>query len=209
MKGEKIDNLLAKKILGLLLKEPMSQSDLAYKIYCNRNIRSGISKWVNIFLKEGLITKREINSKSVLYKAKPEILGEFDNQELKFIEIIIERFWNPIKVDSFENLTELIIQSLTIKKIFKLKGSINGYNFSRELSHYNKNKKLFWKDKKVRDSFFNKLSKKGDKRNRKLNIRKDYLFFSLLTPNNISNRLDSFKKSLGNPMFINLKLLTD
>ena len=42
-----LENLLPRKIIGLLLKQEMSQSDLAEKIYGKKNVRSGISFWLN------------------------------------------------------------------------------------------------------------------------------------------------------------------
>ena len=121
-KGKILENLLPKKILGLLLKDPMSKSDLAEKIYGSRNVRSGISKCIDIFLKEGWIkrvSKGLGTSKSEYYKAKLEVLGNFSKREYEFIQLCIDRFWDPVNYAPFEALTDMIVGMLAIKKIHK------------------------------------------------------------------------------------------
>ena len=213
-KGKILENILPKQVIGLLLKEPMSKSDLAEKIYRDRNVRSGISKCINIFLKEGWIkrvSKGLDTSKSEYYEAKLEVLGNFSKREYEFIQLCIDRFWNPVHYDPFISLTEVIVSMLAIKKISKLKDKINGYNPQEDLEFYRKNRKTFWKDSYFRDDFLNKIHKKRDKTNKIRNfnfyLRRDFIFVSMLTPETILGKLDLFKKSMGNPMYIALNVL--
>ena len=213
-KGKILENLLTKQIIGLLLKNPMSKSDLAEKIYRDRNVRSGISKCIDIFLKEGWIkrvSKGLGTSKSEYYKAKLEVLGNFSKREYEFIQLCIGRFWDPVNYAPFESLTDMIIGMLAIKKIHKLKDKINGYNPQKDLDLYEVNKRQFREDRYFRDNFLNNIHKKRDKTNKIRNfdfyLRRDFIFVSMLTPETILEKLDLFKRGVGNPMFITLNVL--
>ena len=213
-KGKILENLLPKQIIGLLLKNPMSKSDLAEKIYRDRNVRSGISRCIDVFLKEGWIkrvSKGLGTSKSEYYKAKLEVLGNFSKKEYEFIQLCIDRFWDPVNYAPFESLTDMIIGMLAIKKIHKLKDKINGYNPQKDLDLYELNEKQFREDRYFRDNFLNKIHKKRDKTNKIRNfnfyLRRDFIFVSMLTPETILEKLDLFKKGMRNPMFITLNVL--
>ena len=154
------EGFLGQKIIGLLLKKAMSQTDLAKEIYGKENVRSGISKWIKIFLKEKWIKERATNKKTILYTANLEILGDFDEKEIDFIYLVIKRFWNPLNEHSFKSLTNMLVTMSWIKKISKLKDALNGYNPKKDFEFYKANKKAFWEDTKFRDKFLDKIQVK-------------------------------------------------
>lgn len=199
---------LGKKIVGLLLKNPMSESDLARKIYRNRNARSGIHKWIGKLKKENLIEEKRTNSKSIFYKVKMKALGDFKESEIKFIELVIKRFWNPLNKEPFESLTNLLVLMAVINKLSKIKGDLNGYNPKKDLTFYKSNKKQFWKDIKFRDNFLDRIKSKGDKSNSsKIRLSRDFIFVGLITPQGLNSKLDLFDKSLNNPLALLLDIL--
>jgi hypothetical protein len=189
----------------------MSIVQLSEKIYQNKDARSGITKWVNALLKEGVIKKGSKGfdtSKNQYYKIDIRVLGKFTKQEYNFIQLVIERFWNPVTSDPFRELSDFLIGLLTIKKISKLKGTIMGHNTKKDLDWYNLNKKKFWQSKNDRDDFLNKIHKKSNNaKNRPFHeyyLRRDLVFVSLLIPDTILSKLALFDKSQKNPTYLTI-----
>ena len=200
---------LPQKIIGLLLKKPMSQSDLAEEIYGKRNVRSGISRWINLFLKDGWIKQRATNSKTILYTTNLEVLGNFNQEDYEFIKLVIQRFWNPLQFDSVKSLNDLLLQMIVVQKGYNNQPRLFGYNPSTDFKRYEKNKKLFWKNQKFRESFLDKIweKEKQIKKLPKISIRRDYLFCSLLVPKNLFTKLEGEHRRIGNPLSTALDIL--
>jgi len=208
------ENQVPRKMIGLLLKSDMSPSDLAEKIYGKKNVRSGVLRWLKEFDKMGLIKRTDtsdITGRKKLFRAKLKVLGDFDKEEYAFIRVCIERFWNPVRTDPFKSLADLLLETLIIKRIYKIKEEVNYYNAEKDLEFYKKEKENFWMDGKFRNEFLDRVFKKGEKRfntkNVSFHINRDFLFVSLLAPETILNKLDGEHRSIGNPLYVALTLL--
>ena len=208
---DSLKNPLPKKIIGLLLKKAMSKTDIAREIYNNPNARSGISKWIKLFLKEGLIKERATNSKSVLYTCNLDVLGDFNEQGYKFINLIIERFLSPLTEGSIESLKNSLLQTLMIKKVYAIQEKLFGYNPKKDFEFYQKNKTRFWKDKEFRNNFLDKIKQKERnlKRSKIFSFNWDYLFCCLLIPNNLINKIKKDYKDRNDPLFTTIKIFED
>jgi len=217
MKKERIifDNPVPRKIIGLLLKEEMSPSDLAEKIYRKKNARSGISKWLKRFEENGWIErvdKSKRTGRKKLYKAKIEVLGDFDKRENDFVKLCIERFWNPLHGDLTESLTDLLLELLVIKKMCKLKGKISGYNPKKDLEFYKENKGQFWGDPIFRNKLLNKIEDSGRGKMHvtgEMRLREDFIFVSLFAPDSLFNKIKGKHNQKTNPLFVVFNLLTN
>jgi hypothetical protein len=194
----------------------MSQSDLAEKIYGKKNVRSGISFWLNKFIKLKLLERKDkgtITGRRVLFKAKREVLGNFNDEEYSFIQLIIEKFWNPLTDDSIDDLKDLLLKCVLIQQSYKLKNHLFKYHFKKDLEFYNKNKRMFWKDKTFRDNMLNKIFEKGESKFNKSSkdelfyVRNDFVFISLLTPKDMFYKIEGKHRSINNPLFIAFKSL--
>ncbi|MCK9568139.1 winged helix-turn-helix domain-containing protein [Candidatus Pacearchaeota archaeon] len=204
MKKEKpiLQNLVAQKIIGLLLKEEMSSSDLAEKIYGKRNVRSSISKYLKELKKQGAIIERNTASRRKLYKAKLEVLGEFDKKEYDFIQLVIERFWKPLNDDLIESLTNILLTTVLIKKIYKRDKRITRYNPQQDYKKYYVNKKRFWENSLFREDMLNAILERGERRNNSFQIRSDFIFVSLLAPETLFSKINGKHNKKTNPLYI-------
>jgi len=215
-KNSIVENIVSRKVLGLLTKKEMAISDLAEEIYGKNNVRSGITKSVDELLRRGLITrtdKNRITGHKRLYRVDWNIYGSFNSEEERFVRIYVERFWNPIREDPIKAVIEILLEASIIKKIYKLRKKILDYSPKIDLEYYKKNKKEFWENEDFRNNFLNKISKEGKKERvtdyRGLFIERDFIFLSLLIPSEISQKLWGEHMAIGSPFYIALTLLDD
>jgi len=212
-----LDNPVPRKMVGLLLKQDMSPTDLAKIIYGKKNVRSGITKWLDELKKRGWVERVDmgaITNRKQVYRAKLEVLGDFSKKEYEFISVCIERFWNPLTSDLNRSLTDLLLEALIIKKIYKLKHKINHYLPVKDLKFYKENKKKFWRDRDFRNKLLDKIFKKGEKIFGKSNfksyyIKRDFVFFSLLVPDTLFYKLWGEHRGIGNPLNLAVTLLDE
>lgn len=215
-----LDHKVSRQIIGLLLKQEMSSSDLAESIYGKKNVRSGILNWLVKLDKAKLIERADrgvITGNKKLFKAKLSIIADFTKEEEKFARLFIERFWNPIRRDPIASINEVLLETLVIKKIHKLKKTLAGYNPSKDLMKFKKIEEKFWKDKEFQAEFLDKIAKEGsDEFTNKLykkektmpvHIRRDFILMSLLVPNSIQDKLSGGHNVVGTPLFMTMTLL--
>lgn len=209
-----LDNPVPRKIIGLLLKKEMSPTDLAEKIYGKKNVRSGIMKWLKEFNKMNWIVRTDTNmitSKRMLFRARLNALGDFDKDEERFVSFVIERFWNPFTSNFAKSLTGLLLESLMILKLHKLKNTINRYNPKNDLDFYKQNKALFWNNKEFRDKFLDKIYQKGERIFNRNNfssfVRRDFIFLSLLAPETLFYKLEGEHRGIGSPLHLTWDLM--
>lgn len=206
-------NPVPRQIIGFLLKYELSPTELAEKIYGKKNVRTGILKWLKYLVDKGWVySTSSIFSKKHLFKAKLKVLGNFDKEEEKFIKLFIERFWNPKITDLVISINELLLEALFIKKIYKVKEEILGYDPKKDLEEYNKNNDKFWEDKIFRDGFLDKLFKHGEKKFGRSNflglyLPRDFIFLSLIMPETIFNKLSPEYRHIGSPIYVAVALL--
>lgn len=219
-KRDILQEKVPKQIISLLLKEELSPTDLAEKIYGNKNARSGILKWIKILYDKKMIMRTDlsrITSRKKLFKAKLNIIANFDREEEKFVNLFIARFWHPIKSNPLNSIKELLLESIVIKKIYNLKRNLGGYDPENDLKNYSNKKDKFWSDEDYRDEFLSSVALKGENefnkkisRNKKttpIHIRYDFILMSLLIPDSIKNKLSGEHNTIGNPLFTAIALL--
>jgi hypothetical protein len=210
-----LDNKVPRQIIGLLLKQDMSPSDLAEDIYGKKNVRSGILDWLVKLDKEKLIERADkgvITGNKKLFRAKLKIIADFTKEEEKFVKLCIERFWNPIRANPINSVNEFLIEMFVIKKIYKFKKTLAGYNPSSDLEKFKK-----MKNEKLQIEFLDKLTKKGsdkftkkilkDGQTNRINIRRDFILMSLLIPDSIQSKLTGGHNVIGTPLFMTMTLL--
>lgn len=208
-----LDKVVPKKMIGLLLKEDQSPSDLAQQIYGRRNARSGILKWLKEFDKRKWIERKDlsvISGKKKLFRAKLSLLGDFNKEEREFVDLLLSRFWNPIRTDPIGSIKSLIIECLAIKKIYPIKPILNGYDPKLDWSKYEKVKDEFWKNKYFRKQFLDDVEnnpKNIEYRNSVYYMKRDFIFVSLLVPDSIEKSIMEDHLMIGSPSYLILKIL--
>lgn len=212
----------AKKVYALLFKEELSVKELAERIYNNKMNRHEITKWIKYFLSKKWITP--VKSLKLLVEKKytanlNPFISEFEQNEIKFIEIFSRSFWNPLRINPEEAFHEFLLEALIIKKIYLLKNKLADYQPKNDLKRYEKNKIRFWEDNSYREKFLNQIKEGGErtfekrrKSNKKIpsmHASQDHLFMSLLIPDSIFPKLNTSHNFVGNPLFMTLHLLNN
>ena len=210
-----LEKVVPKKMIGLLLKEYQSPSDLAQQIYGKRNARSGILKWLKKFDDMNWIERKDlsvISGNKKLFRAKLSLIGDFNKEEREFMELVLSRFWNPIRADPIGSIKSLIIEFLAIKRIYPLKPILNGYNPKQDLDRYEAVKNEFWKNKYFRKQFLDEVEnnpKNIEYRNSVYYMKRDFIFTSLIIPDSIEKAIMGDHLMIGSPSHMILKILKD
>ena len=197
---------IPRQIYGLLLIKEMSVSDLANEIYKNKNVRVGITNWIDKLLRMNLISRTDTNQitgKKRLFKANISAFGNFNAKEKMFIEAFTMRFWNPHRSDPLTAFSNILDEALIIKKIFNLRKSIGRYDPQKDLERYTKNKEIFWKEKEFRDKFLDQIRDKKEVNN----FRRDFIFMSLLVPESLYGSFLGEINIMGAPLHTAYALL--
>ncbi len=186
---ELLNKEIPRKIYGLLLCEDMSETDLAILIYNNPNQRGTIHKWILELLNAEMIRQTHTNKitcNKKLYKADLFPLGNFDKEETKFVNAVLERFIDKSHKDVVGSFKEMFEKILMTKEVFKREGVVDRYGLeSKDFKDYEKHKKMFWGDRDFRKIFLNNIKSKKPIRT----IRKDFVFMSLIAPSSLAKRI--------------------
>ena len=113
-----------------------------------------------------------------------------------FIDVLIKRFWNPIRKDPLNAFSDIIDEALISKRIMELRKTIDNYNPVNDFNKYKKLKDKFWKDEKFREDFLDKIKQKRDV----ANIRRDFIFMSYLAPESLYKSFRGKINLIGEPL---------
>ncbi|MCK4649658.1 hypothetical protein KAT36_00340 [Candidatus Pacearchaeota archaeon] len=207
---ELLNKEIPRKIYGLLLCEDMSETDLAILIYNNPNQRGTIHKWILELLNAKMIRQTHTNKitcNKKLYKADLFPLGNFDGEETRFINAVLERFIDKSHKDVVGSFKEMFEKILMTKEVFKKEGMIDRYSLeSKDFKDYEKHKEMFWRDEDFRRVFLNNIKSKKPIRT----IRKDFVFMSLIVPSSLTKSIHNCGlTNIDSPLYFTNLLLNN